>query len=193
MGDMRFDRCILLADNSPDALDWSSLPREWRRPDFLPETRLPLAGDTLGYIICSACVYPRATAAPGAYFSSSNKHRKKQAAAASSSCETSPADMAHAGMAPCRRLTQTDLACCSLLRISTTTIRLAAQSQLHGNGQGSTVTRRRSGEGQERGGVLCTNPARAAAAAASVAASKRCCKSKHNACLLYTSPSPRDS
>ena len=105
MGDMRFDRCILLADNSPDALDWSSLPREWRRPDFLPETRLPLAGDTLGYIICSACVYPRATAAPGAYFSSSNKHRKKQAAAASSSCETSPADMAHAGMAPYRHLT----------------------------------------------------------------------------------------
>ena len=55
--------------------------------------------------------------------------------------------MAHAVMAPCRRLTQNDLASCSLLRISTSTIRLAAQFQLHD--QGSTVTRRRSGEGQE--------------------------------------------
>ena len=40
MGDMRFDRCILLAKNSPDALDWSSFPREWRRPDFLLLARL---------------------------------------------------------------------------------------------------------------------------------------------------------
>ena len=40
MGDMRFDRCILLAKNSPDALDWPSLPREWRKPDFLLHTRL---------------------------------------------------------------------------------------------------------------------------------------------------------
>ena len=113
--------------------------------------------------------------------SSSNKQQKKQAAAASSSCKTSPADMAHAGMAPCRRLTQTDLASCSLLRISTT-IRPAAQSQLHGNDQGSTVTRRRSGEGQERGGVLYTDPANAAAAAAAAAAASAAA-SKRNALM----------
>ena len=94
--------------------------------------------------------------------------------------------MAHAGVAPCQRMTQTDLASFSL-RISTTTVRPAAQSQLHRNYQGSTVTRRRSGEGQERGGVLCTDPASAAAAAAaaSAAASKRNAllqASKH--CLL---------
>ena len=35
------------------------------------------------------------------------------------------------------------------------------------------MTRRRYGESQERGGVLCTDPANAAAAAASAAASKR--------------------
>ena len=35
LGDMRFYPCILLVDNSPNALDWWSLPREWRRPDFL--------------------------------------------------------------------------------------------------------------------------------------------------------------
>ena len=80
--------------------------------------------------------------------------------------------MAHAGMASCRRLTQTHLAFCTLLlRIPTTTIRPAVQSQLHGNDQGSTVTRRRNGEGYERSGVLCTDPA-GAAAAASAAASK---------------------
>ena len=28
MRDRRFDRCILFAENSPDALDWPSLPRE---------------------------------------------------------------------------------------------------------------------------------------------------------------------
>ena len=79
-------------------------------------------------------------------------------------------------MAPCRRLTQIDVASCSrLLRIPTTTTRPAAvQSQLHVNDQGSTVTRRRGVEGQERGGVLCTDPASAAAAAAR--ALQRCCK-----------------
>ena len=35
VGDMRFYPCILLVDNSPNALDWWSLPREWRRPVFL--------------------------------------------------------------------------------------------------------------------------------------------------------------
>ena len=35
LGDMRFYPCILLVDNSPNALDWWSLPREWHRPDFL--------------------------------------------------------------------------------------------------------------------------------------------------------------
>ena len=34
VGDMRFYPCILLVENSPNALDWWSLPREWRRPDF---------------------------------------------------------------------------------------------------------------------------------------------------------------
>ena len=35
MVDIRFDSCFLLAENFPDALDWPSLPREGRRPDFL--------------------------------------------------------------------------------------------------------------------------------------------------------------
>ena len=87
--------------------------------------------------------------------SSSNKQQKKQAAAASSSCKISPANMAHVGMASYRRLTQTDLTSCSLLSISTTTIRPAAQSQLHGNDQGSTATRRRSSEGQSLRSILC--------------------------------------
>ena len=39
-GDMRFDRCILLAKISPDALHWSRFPREWRRPDSLLLARL---------------------------------------------------------------------------------------------------------------------------------------------------------
>ena len=142
MGDLRFDRCILLANNSPNASDWPRYPESGVDQTSCPfQTTLPLARDTLGYIICSACVYPRATAAPGACCSS-NKQQKKQAAAASSSCETSPADMAHAGMAPCRRLTQTDLASCSpLLRISTTTIRPAVQSQLHRNDRGLNVNK----------------------------------------------------
>ena len=103
--------------------------------------------------------------------SNSNKRQKKQAAVASSSCRTSPADMAQ----------QSGLASCSLLlRISSTTTRPPVQSYLHGNDQGSSVTRRRSGDGQERCGVLSTNLQSAAAAvasaAASVAASKRCRK-----------------
>ena len=183
MVDMRLDSCFLLAENFPDALDWPSFPREGRRPDFLLLARLrqrcfwlAIRSGTLQRVCVPSCN-------SSTWSGSSNKQQKKQAAAASSYCKTSPAD-AHAGMAPCRRLTQTDLSSCSrLLCISRTIIRPAVQSQLHGNGQGSTVTRRRSGEGQERGGVLCTNPARAAAAAASVAASKRCCKSKHNAFL----------
>ena len=40
MGDTRFDRCILLAKISPDALDWPNFPREWRTPDFLLLARL---------------------------------------------------------------------------------------------------------------------------------------------------------
>ena len=35
MVDMRFDVSFLLAEKTPDALDWPSLPREWCTPDFL--------------------------------------------------------------------------------------------------------------------------------------------------------------
>ena len=147
MVDMRLES-YLLAENFPQVLDWPRYSREGRRPDFLLLARLrqrclwlAIRSGTLQRVCVPSCNN-------SAWSSSSNKQQKKQAAAASSSCKTSPADMAHAGMAPCRRLTQTDLASCSLLRISTT-IRPAAQSQLHGNDQGSTVTRRRSGEGQE--------------------------------------------
>ena len=40
LGDTRFDRCILLAEKLPGRLDSPSLPREWRRPDFLLLARL---------------------------------------------------------------------------------------------------------------------------------------------------------
>ena len=43
MVDMRFDSCIMFAENTPDALDSPSLPCEWRRPDFLP------VGDYVAY------------------------------------------------------------------------------------------------------------------------------------------------
>ena len=149
MVDMRFDGCFLLAENLLGALDWPSFPREGRRPDFLLLARLrqrclwlAIRSGTLLRVCVPSC---NSSTTCG---SSSNKQQKKQAAAGSSSCKTSPADMAHAGMAACRRLTQTDLASCSLFRISTTTSRPAAHSQLQ-NDQGSTVTRRRSGEGQE--------------------------------------------
>ena len=182
MGDMRFARCNLLAKLSPVALDWPSFPREWRIPDFLLLARLrqrcflwlAIRSGTLQRVCLSS--WNSSTC------SSSNEQRKKQAAAASSSCKTSPWDMAHTDMAPCQRLTTTDLASCSLLVpcvSATTTIRPAAQSKLHGNDQGSTVTRRCSGEGQERGGVLCTDPASAAAAAAASTAAT----SKRNALL----------
>ena len=142
MVDMRFDSCFLLAETFPDALDWPSFPREGRRPDFLFfcsfQATLPLAGDTLAGTLQRVCVPSCNSSTTCSSSSSSSKRQKKQAAPSSSSCKTSPADMAHAGMAPCRRLTQTDLASCSLLRISTT-IRPAAQSQLHGIDQGSTV------------------------------------------------------
>ena len=36
IGDMIFDRCILLVNNSRNAWDWRSLSREWRREDFWP-------------------------------------------------------------------------------------------------------------------------------------------------------------
>ena len=67
---MGFDLYIMLAKNSPDALDWANFPREWRRPVSCPfetiETTLPLAGMIRsGVHLCSACLYPRATAAPG--------------------------------------------------------------------------------------------------------------------------------
>ena len=82
------------------------------------ETALPLAGDTLGCIIHSACVYARAIAAPAA------------AGAGSSSWKTSPADMVHPDMAPCRRVTQTGLTSCSrLLRM-----------YLHNHHQASSAT-----------------------------------------------------
>ena len=85
------------------------------------------------------------------------------------------------------------LASCRL-RISTATIRPAAQSQLHGNDEGSTVTRRRSGEGQERDGILCTDPASAAAAAAAAAAASAAAVSKRNALLqASTAALPKDS
>ena len=131
MVDMSFDSCFLLAENFPGALDWPSFPREGRRPDFpvlslLRQCCLWLA--IRSRVLCRACV-PSCNSSTNCSISI-NKQQKKQAAAASSSYNTSPADMAHAGMASCRRLTQTDLASCSLLRISTT-IRPAAQSQLH--------------------------------------------------------------
>ena len=149
----------------------------WRTPDFLflaclRQRCLCLAirSGTLQRVLVPSC--------NSSTWSSSIKQQKTQAAAASSSYKTSPADMAH----PCWHGPMSTLdanrlgTSCSLLRISTT-IRPTAQSQLHGNDQGSTVTRRRSGEGQERGGVLCIDPASAAAAAAvaaaSAAASKR--------------------
>ena len=141
MVDMIFDSCFLLAENFPDALDWPSFPREGRRPDFLLLARLrqrclwlAIRSGTLQRVCVPSCNSSTTCSSS----SSSSKRQKKQAAPSSSSCKTSPADMAHAGMAPCRRLTQTDLASCSLLRISTT-IRPAAQSQLHGIDQGSTV------------------------------------------------------
>ena len=131
MGDMRFDRCIMLAKISPDALDWPNFPREWGTPDFLLLARLrqrcpwkAIRSGTLQRVCVPSCNSSTTCS------SSTNKQQKKQAAAARSSCKTSPADIAHAGMAPCRRLTQTDLASCSLLRISTAIIRPAAQSQL---------------------------------------------------------------
>ena len=125
MGDTRFDRCILLAKISPDALDWPNFPREWRTPDFLLLARLrqrclclAIRSGTMQRVLVPSC--------NSSTWSSSSKQQKKQAAAvASSSCKTSPADVAHAGMAPCRRLTQTGLASYSLLRISTATIRPA--------------------------------------------------------------------
>ena len=128
---MGFDLYIMLAKNSPDALDWPNFPREWGTPDFLllaPMRQrclcLAIRSGTTQRVLVPSCN-------SSTWSSSSNKQQKKQAAAAaSSSCKTSPADVAHAGMAPCRRLTQTDLASCSLLRISTAIIRPAAQSQL---------------------------------------------------------------
>ena len=88
IGDTRFDRCILLAENSPDALDWPSLPRELRRPDFLPvrDNVACLAGDTLGCIIGSARVYSCATAAPAATAAATSSRRSMQQLACSSSC-----------------------------------------------------------------------------------------------------------
>ena len=149
MGDMRFDRYILLADNSPGALDWPRLHREWRRLDSLPVQDNGASGwrYARAHHLQRVCVPSRNIRTRS---SSSNKQVKKQAAAARSSCKTSPADTAHCVVAPCRRLTQTDLASFSfLLRISTTTIRPAANSQLHRNAKGSTVNtvsrRRRSG------------------------------------------------
>ena len=130
MVNMRFDSCFLLAENFPDASDWPSFPREGLRPDFLLLARLrqrclwlAIRSSTLQRVCVPSCNSSTTC-------SSSNKQQKKQAAAASSFCKTSPADMANAGMAPCRRLTQTDLASCSLLRIFTT-IRPEAQSPLH--------------------------------------------------------------
>ena len=35
--DARFDRYILSAENSPDALDWPSLTREWPRAMSAPD------------------------------------------------------------------------------------------------------------------------------------------------------------
>ena len=60
MRDRRFDRCIMFAENSSDALDWPSLPREGHRPTRLLascpfETTLPLEGDTLGYSAAPVC------------------------------------------------------------------------------------------------------------------------------------------
>ena len=49
---MRFDRCILLAENSPDALDWPSLSRGWpwamsATGEALREELMPLCMPTL--------------------------------------------------------------------------------------------------------------------------------------------------
>ena len=97
--------------NSPDALDWPSFPREWRRPGFLLLARLrqrclwlAIRSGTLQRLCVPSCNSSTTCS------SISNKQQNKQAAAPSSSCKTSPADIAHAGMAPCRRLTQTYLA-----------------------------------------------------------------------------------
>ena len=188
----------LLAENFPQVLDWPRYSREGRRPDFLllsllRQSCLWLAGDTLAGALQRVCV-PSCNSS-STCSSSSNKQQKKQAAAASSSCKTSPADMAHAGMVPYQRLTQTDLTSCSLLCISTTTIKPAAQSQLHGNDEGSTTTRRRSGEGQELATysvlilqvllLLMLLVLRAlllrALLQASVVASKQCCLPVHGA------------
>ena len=101
-----------LGQHSPDALDWPSFPESSVDQTSCPfETTLPPAGDTLGGTSLQRVCIPSRNSSTCS--SSSNKQQKKQATAASSSRKTSPADMAHAGMAPCRRLTQTDLASAS--------------------------------------------------------------------------------
>ena len=103
MGNTRFDRCILLAKLPPRALDWPSFLREWHRPEFFflaglrQRSRcLAIRSGTLQRVFVPSCN-------SSTWSSSNNKQQKKQAAAASPSSKTSPADMAHAAMAPCRR------------------------------------------------------------------------------------------
>ena len=129
MVDMRFDRCFLLAENFPDASDWPSFAREGRRTDFLLFARLrqrfiwlAIRSGTLQRVCIPSCNSSTTCS------SSSNKQQEKQAAAPSSSYKTSPADMAHAGMAPCRRLTPTDLSSC-----------LWSPSYLHNHHQASSA------------------------------------------------------
>ena len=182
MVDMRFDSCFLLAENFPDAWGWPSFPREGRRPNFLILARLrqryfwlAIRSGTLQRV-CVPSWNSSTTC------SSSNKQQKKQAASASSSCRTSPADMAHAGMAPCRRLTQTDLASCSLsyLHNHQASSAVSAPRKRPRFNRAKVSQRRRSGAG----GVLCTDPANAAAAAAAAsAAAASAAASKRNALL----------
>ena len=85
MGDMRFDRCTLLAKISREALDWPSFPREWRTSDFLLLARLRQTNVASGWryarVLYSAFVYPRATAAqPAAKATSSTRSRQQQKA-----------------------------------------------------------------------------------------------------------------
>ena len=145
VGDMRFDRCILLADNSPDVFHSPSLPREWRKPGRLFAR---LSQRCLWLAIRSgapsaARVYPRATAAA----TSSSRIGMQQQQGLLAKCRRLTWPMLTWSMltrpyvAVCRRLTQTDVAsCCRHLRISTT-IRPAVESQLHKNNQGSTVNK----------------------------------------------------
>ena len=110
IGDMTFVRCLRLAEMCPHASDRRSF-FGGRTPNFLLFARLgqrDLCGHRLKY--AAACV--------GTHVKQQHLEQQQQQPAeeAGRSSKLFVQNLAYAGMAPCQRLTQTDLACCSLLR-----------------------------------------------------------------------------